>query len=103
MVAAPVLEELVFRGVLQPWFAGRPWGGHLALASAFLLALLARRERIVDAWHAPGGAAGTLPGWPLLDACVPALFIAALVPFYLLTCRPSRRPAVSRAEARSRM
>ena len=26
VVVAPILEELLFRGVLQGWSAGRPWG-----------------------------------------------------------------------------
>jgi membrane protease YdiL (CAAX protease family) len=37
-VFAPVLEELVFRGLLQTWFASRSWGGHVAIAGALFLA-----------------------------------------------------------------
>src|SRR5205085_4410150 len=35
VVAAPVLEELVFRGMLQPWFARRRAGGAAAMLRAF--------------------------------------------------------------------
>src|SRR5262249_8921897 len=42
MLVAPVLEELVFRGLLQAWFARRPWGGAIALLGALAMALLAR-------------------------------------------------------------
>jgi membrane protease YdiL (CAAX protease family) len=37
VVFAPVWEELTFRGILQPWLASRPQGGHLALGLALLI------------------------------------------------------------------
>jgi membrane protease YdiL (CAAX protease family) len=40
MVAAPVLEEFVFRGVIQPWLAKRWWGGWSAIAAAITITLL---------------------------------------------------------------
>src|SRR6185437_8320897 len=49
MVAAPVLEELAFRGALQPWLATRTWGGHAALFGSFALTVLVRRDAILDA------------------------------------------------------
>lgn len=37
LVAAPIFEELMFRGVLQPWLSQREWGGHLGMGlSAFI-------------------------------------------------------------------
>jgi membrane protease YdiL (CAAX protease family) len=39
VVLAPLLEELLFRGILQPWLARRPWGGLAAAVAAFVLAL----------------------------------------------------------------
>lgn len=39
VVVAPILEELLFRGVIQGWSAGRPWGAVLTLAAAFMLSL----------------------------------------------------------------
>jgi len=35
VLTAPILEELLFRRVLQGWSARRPWGGPIALAAAF--------------------------------------------------------------------
>src|SRR2546421_241601 len=49
-VAAPILEELLFRGVLQPWFgksAAHAWG---AVILALLVAASLRAESIRDAW-----------------------------------------------------
>jgi membrane protease YdiL (CAAX protease family) len=80
VVAAPVLEELVFRGLLQRYFAAHAWGGHAALALAFAVALLYSWGQI--------RAATSLPA--LLTAAAPALFILALVPVYLLVV--SRSP-----------
>jgi membrane protease YdiL (CAAX protease family) len=39
VVFASVWEELIFRGILQPWYASRPQGGHLALGLALLWVL----------------------------------------------------------------
>jgi membrane protease YdiL (CAAX protease family) len=82
VVLAPVLEELVFRGLLQPWFGKHPWGGGVALGGAFLLALAKRWEQI--------GAAVPLGPGPYLTALAPALLIVALVPPYLLISWRSR-------------
>jgi membrane protease YdiL (CAAX protease family) len=48
LVAAPVMEELFYRGVLQPWFASRPWGGSAAMIASFLVALLPWVSRISE-------------------------------------------------------
>lgn len=40
VVAAPLAEELLFRGVLQPWLARRRWGGALAVGLALLVAYI---------------------------------------------------------------
>src|SRR5262249_3029959 len=45
VVAAPVLEELLFRGVLLPWIATRPWGGHVVLTTAVAIAYLQGKEK----------------------------------------------------------
>jgi membrane protease YdiL (CAAX protease family) len=84
VVAAPVLEELVFRGLLQPWFAKRREGGAAAMALAFLMALAMRRGEIEAA----------LPRGPraIAGECVPALFVLALVPVFLLVWWRSRTP-----------
>jgi membrane protease YdiL (CAAX protease family) len=41
VMVAPVFEELLFRGVLQPWLAQRTWGGVLAMAGSSILAFQA--------------------------------------------------------------
>jgi membrane protease YdiL (CAAX protease family) len=48
-VSAPLVEELIFRGVLQPWFAARRWGGHLAMGLALFLAVEFRGSQIQTA------------------------------------------------------
>jgi membrane protease YdiL (CAAX protease family) len=85
MVTAPVLEELMFRGMLQPWFASRPWGGHAAMGASFALALLNCGDRARAAWQYGFG--------PFLQQAAPAVFVLALVPFYLAIWRRSRTPA----------
>ncbi len=84
VIAAPVLEELVFRGVFQPWFAKHQAGGLAAMALAFLLALAMRHGEIEAA----------LPRGPraVLGECVPALFVLALVPVFLFVWWHSRTP-----------
>jgi membrane protease YdiL (CAAX protease family) len=84
MVAAPMLEELTFRGVLQPWLAARRWGGHVAMLGSLVLAMLFRWQHWRDAW--PEGISA------LATATAPALFVLALVPIYLLVCWRSRTP-----------
>ncbi|HTU89977.1 MAG TPA: CPBP family intramembrane glutamic endopeptidase [Gemmataceae bacterium] len=84
IIGAPVHEELTFRGVLQPWFASRRWGGHAAMLGALLLALSFRSERLRDAW--PEGMAS------LTEAAAPALFVLALVPLYIVVWLASRTP-----------
>jgi membrane protease YdiL (CAAX protease family) len=85
VVAAPVVEELVFRGLLQPWFAKRREGGALAMALAFLMALAMRRTEIE--------AALSRGPWAVAGECLPALFVLALVPVYLFVWWRSRTHA----------
>jgi membrane protease YdiL (CAAX protease family) len=84
MVSAPLLEELTFRGVLQPWLAARRWGGHAALFAALVLAVANRWQRLQAAW--PDGIAA------LSTAAAPALFVLALLPIYFVVCWRSRTP-----------
>jgi membrane protease YdiL (CAAX protease family) len=84
IVIAPVLEETVFRGVLQPWFAGFPNGGAAAMAAAFLVTVTMRQAQLVEAFR-QGGAG-------LLTAVMPGLFVLALVPFFLFVARHPPRP-----------
>jgi membrane protease YdiL (CAAX protease family) len=73
VVVAPVLEELVFRGVVQPWLARRPWGGGAALFFALLVTLGYRYQGLEAAMHAHN-----VPD--LGRELAPVLFIFALVP-----------------------
>ena len=83
-VVAPVWEELLFRGILQPWFATRPWGGHVAVAAALFLALARRADALAAGWRESPQA--------LLEAAVPVLALLALVPVYLIVWWRSRTP-----------
>jgi membrane protease YdiL (CAAX protease family) len=40
VVAAPIVEELLFRGMLQNWLAAQPWGGAIAFAASGGLAIV---------------------------------------------------------------
>lgn len=42
VIAAPIREEMLFRGILLPWLADRHWGGDAALAFAALIVPLGR-------------------------------------------------------------
>src|SRR5262249_5056398 len=75
--AKPVTEELLFRGVLQPWFSRRPWGGDAAMVGAFVIALLFRGNSLPNVLQERD-----LPA--IVYELSPALFILALVPGYLL-------------------
>jgi membrane protease YdiL (CAAX protease family) len=75
VLVAPVLEELLFRGVLQPWFGRRRWGGDLAMFIALASALFMR-----------SGSTALLPTERenILTALAPALFVLAMIPVYRL-------------------
>jgi membrane protease YdiL (CAAX protease family) len=71
VVLAPVLEEVIFRGLLQPWFASRPRGADAgmvgALAIAVMVTLLALAEPgKVRSWR--DVAVGLAPVWLVLAA-----------------------------------
>jgi membrane protease YdiL (CAAX protease family) len=85
VVAAPLLEELVFRGVLQPWLARRPWGADAALVGAFALALLiglgSKTDKIFPL-------AGNPDHWrALMRSLAPGIFVLATIPGYLYADR----------------
>jgi membrane protease YdiL (CAAX protease family) len=86
VVVAPLLEELLFRGFLQPWFIRRRAGGALALIFAFGLALFLPYEQIAAAW--------TSGDWRNLAlALQPAAFVLLLAPVLLWTRRMTRPEA----------
>ena len=71
-VLAPVLEELLFRGVLQPWFASRPWGGTVALVASLGFTFLLRGNQEMEAWHGNGYA-------KVLHELTPLSFVALMI------------------------
>jgi membrane protease YdiL (CAAX protease family) len=74
MVAAPVLEELLFRGMLLFWLVRNKWGTLLVMALAFLVVAVPVVEELL--FH------GMLPNrsW---QAFGPPLFVLALVPGFV--------------------
>jgi membrane protease YdiL (CAAX protease family) len=82
VVVAPFWEELVFRGILQPWFMTRPFGGWLALGLALFLAGSMCSDRIWAA-RAAGPATFLAESLPVL-----ALLPAGPLLAYLERTRP---------------
>jgi membrane protease YdiL (CAAX protease family) len=83
-IAAPILEEIIFRGALQPWFAGIPNGGAFAMSAAFLVTVWMQATPLSTALHAGGS--------ELLIAALPVIFVVAMMPFYILVARHPPRP-----------
>ncbi|MBX7106976.1 MAG: CPBP family intramembrane metalloprotease [Gemmataceae bacterium] len=44
IVCAPIIEEIFFRGCLQPWLVNRRWGGDLAVVLGMVAAVGVRQE-----------------------------------------------------------
>jgi membrane protease YdiL (CAAX protease family) len=87
---APVLEELLFRRVLQAWAAERPWGGPITLSAAFAWPLV---KLFLDN--------DTLSLRDTMHALEPAVFVLLVAAGCLLLERgfrhKLRRPYVARA------
>lgn len=77
VVAAPVVEELVFRGVIQRFLMTRWWGGDVALAGAYVLAILSR-------WNGLKDAVELKDHGKLLTEAQPALFVLAMLAVYMV-------------------
>jgi membrane protease YdiL (CAAX protease family) len=86
VVAAPVLEELFFRGLLQPWFSKRRWGGAFAMWAALSVSIFLRADGIDQAWTQMG-----IRG--VVHELAPAAFVLVMMPGAYLLPRmlPSRR------------
>jgi membrane protease YdiL (CAAX protease family) len=82
LLAAPLWEEFLFRGLVQPWAIASRWAGPILLGLAVFLAVAFRYDAVRAAW-------GEGPKQALV-ALLPALVALSLVPLYLLlknTCR----------------
>lgn len=76
LVFAPVLEELLFRGMIQPWAGKRWWGGLPLMGVACLIALVQRQDKGL-------GLAITM----FFLAMTPGFFIARLLGSFLSVLR----------------
>src|SRR5262245_20909384 len=77
VVAAPLWEELFFRGVLQRWLTHRPRGGMVVMAGCGVVAALSRWDALAAGWRTGRPA-------ELLAAAAPLLFVAVMALGYLL-------------------
>jgi membrane protease YdiL (CAAX protease family) len=93
LVAAPLLEEFLFRGIIQPWLRVRSWGGYVGISGALLLALGRRWSGLQAGWPENGWQGA----WPQL---LPAAFVVVMVPGYLLV-RAKLPPAAGAVYATS--
>lgn len=84
IIRAPLMEELVFRGIMQPWLATRRWGGHVGMAIALAWAIYpldaGPMSRLIDGetWQ------------ERVLAAAPALFVLFLVPAYIVVWRKQK-------------
>jgi membrane protease YdiL (CAAX protease family) len=85
-ITAPVSEELMFRGAVQPWLAVHPWRSHSAMLGALAITVWQRADHLAES--------SSLGIEPFAAACVPVLFVLALVPIYLLVWWRSRTPII---------
>jgi membrane protease YdiL (CAAX protease family) len=96
VASAPIREELLFRGVLQPWFAKNAWGGPAAGAAAVAVAACAVWGRAAGAWVAwvVGGRVPEPADIHVTAAdAAPVLFAAALAAVAFVVRRFSRTGA----------
>jgi membrane protease YdiL (CAAX protease family) len=84
VVAAPLWEELFFRGLVQPWVIDRPAAGPALLGLAVVLGVALRWDHLQSAF--PRGAQA------VLVELIPALTALGLVPIYLALRHGLRSP-----------
>jgi membrane protease YdiL (CAAX protease family) len=85
LIAAPISEELLFRGFMQPWFASRSFGGNAAMVAALGVACMP--IGIEETWN-------KIWLWPLL-------FVYVMIPGYLFCAWVFRRVVPDANAARS--
>lgn len=98
IIAAPVKEELFFRGIVQPWLATKAWGGDVAMFLAAAFGLMIHSPAGIPFTDAPSAA----------GAAAPVLFVLAVLPAYRLMdwwdlsrWLPVRDPEARRRAARA--
>jgi membrane protease YdiL (CAAX protease family) len=85
VILAPATEELLFRGVLQPWLATRPRGGDVGMIAALVLTAYAIGDPLMRATTVASG----------MIAAAPLVFPLAMLPVYLLLRSRYRSAAVN--------
>jgi membrane protease YdiL (CAAX protease family) len=86
MIVAPVKEEVLFRGLLQPWLAHTQTRGRVAVIIGVGLALYQRSGQLESSWQAAD--------WRGLGSgLVPAAFVLAMAPGFWLLGRLQRPQA----------
>jgi membrane protease YdiL (CAAX protease family) len=78
VLAAPVQEELLFRGVIQSWLARQARGGTVAVVAALVLALLSKLDEVGPAlekrdWS--GAALALAPAWGFVLVLAPGALL----------------------------
>jgi membrane protease YdiL (CAAX protease family) len=77
VVVAPVMEELLCRGILQPWAASRSYGSNNVMVATFLVALSLRYGDVHQAIDQSDWSG-------LFKTLQPVFFVVVLLPGYLL-------------------
>jgi membrane protease YdiL (CAAX protease family) len=79
LVIAPIWEELMFRGVLQPWLTQREWGGHLGMGLAALIGIIDAISALKEL---------SVPTIRMIVVTVsPFVFVLLMIPGYLYADR----------------
>jgi membrane protease YdiL (CAAX protease family) len=95
MVTAPIREELLFRGLLQPWLSRRWYSGLIGIGIALAAAFLYRVDKMAPAWKASGlaGVAQELLAPVFVLAMIPGFFLARRLAVSFVRWRRRRQPA----------
>jgi membrane protease YdiL (CAAX protease family) len=86
ILAAPLREELLYRGVLQQWAACQARRGDIVVGISLFVAVLFRQSKVAKAWQ-DGTQAQLI--WELQ----PLYFVLALLPVYMALRRWQKTPA----------
>lgn len=87
VIAAPLWEELLFRGMIQPWGIVRRWGGVVLMGLAVFVAVLFRSPEVTRGWREGREA--------FLIELVPAFAALGMLPIYFVLREAFRSPVPS--------